>query len=78
MGARVFDDACSSSPGDLSGGRRPAGSSTKLRVWGGQIRDPKIATFGRRRAIKRFYRATGSPYAKTSSMAHHQWVLVPA
>ena len=24
------------------------------------------------------YRAAGCSYAKTSSMAHHQWVLVPA
>ena len=37
-----------------------------------------IAAFGRRCAIKRLYRAAGCSYAKTSSMAHHQWVLVPA
>ena len=78
MAARVPDDPCLSSPRDLSGERRPAGSSTKLRVWGGPIRDPKIAAFGRRCAIKRLYRAAGCSYAKTSSMAHHQWVLVPA
>ena len=30
----VLDEPCSSSPGDLSGGRRLADSSTKLRVWG--------------------------------------------
>ena len=29
-------------------------------------------------AIARLYRAAGGSYAKTSSMAHHQWVLVPA
>ena len=75
MGARVPDDACFSSSGDLSGGRRPAGSSTKLRVWGGQIRGPKIAAFGRRCANKRLYRAAGCSYAKTSSMAHRQWAL---
>ena len=51
--AQDLDEPFSSSPGDLSGERRPAGSSTKLRVWRGQIRDSTIATFGRRCAIKR-------------------------
>ena len=78
MAARVPVEPCAGKSGHLSGGRRLAGSSTKLRVWGRPIRDPKIAAFGRRCAIKRLYRAAGGSYAKTSSMAHHQWVLVPA
>ncbi len=78
MAARVPVEPCAGKSGHFSGGRLLAGSSNKLRVWRGPIRDPKIAAFGSRCAIKRLYRAAGCSYAKTSSMAHHQWVLVPA
>ena len=75
MAARVPVEPCAGKSGHLSGGRRLAGSSTKLSVWGRPIRDPKIAAFGRRCAIARLYRATGGSYAKTPSMAHRQWAL---
>ena len=75
MAARVPVEPCAGKSGHLSGGRRLAGSSTKLRVWGRPIRDPKIAAFGRRCAIARLSRAAGGSYAKTSSMAHRQWAL---
>ena len=51
MGGRVPVEPCAGKSGHLSGGRLLAGSSNKLRVWRGPIRDPKIAAFGSRCAI---------------------------
>ena len=42
MAARVPVEPCAGKSGHLSGGRRLAGSATKLRVWKGPIRDPKV------------------------------------
>ena len=43
MAARVPVEPCAGKSGYLSGERRLAGSSTKLRVWGRPIRDPVLA-----------------------------------